>query len=131
MRKTVAEEGAYLGRQDEVRPTLALRFHKQSEECNGLNCLAKAHFVSQDAIDAVVVQRQQEAHAAQLVRAQRPILQRTWLLHLRRMQESLARRERQLYFLGTYVASCEYHCERARMWHYLNVAVRGHACGIM
>ena len=42
---------------DEKRSVISLAFHQVSDEGNGLDRLAKAHFISQDSIQVVVIER--------------------------------------------------------------------------
>ena len=81
----------HLGGKDEVGPIVALGLLQQRECGDGLNGLAQAHLIRQDAVDAVVHQRHQKLHATQLVCAQRPILQHLRLPHLRQSNATTSR----------------------------------------
>lgn len=48
------------------RPVLLLLFNNVGDQADGLNCLAKTHFICQDAIQIVVVQRHHPLQAFEL-----------------------------------------------------------------
>ena len=60
-----------------------LLFHETGQEADGLDGFAQPHFICQDAIHVVVVQRHQELEAPQLVMPQGPPHKHGRSLHLR------------------------------------------------
>ena len=58
-----------LGHEDDVRARAALRVQRPAQQGNGLQRLAKAHLVSEDAVEAMLVQADHPVKALQLVLA--------------------------------------------------------------
>jgi hypothetical protein len=79
--------GGHLGGKDYVRAAVVLGLQEQSHQSDGLDGLAQAHLIRKDAIDAIVVERQEELYSAKLVRAQSAVLKHFWLFHLAEMDQ--------------------------------------------
>ena len=76
--------GGYLGGEDDVGPHVVLLLHQAGQKADGLDGLAQAHLIRQNAIHVVVVQGHQELEPAQLVVPQGSPHKHGWGLNLNR-----------------------------------------------